>query len=51
MPERKQPLDFRQAPAPDRFRLPASVHQGLEVPFQVGLAGSGLNIAEIELAC
>src|SRR2546429_659263 len=35
---RRTVLDFGQAPAPDRFRVPASVYQPLEPPFQVRMA-------------
>ena len=38
MPERKQPVDLRQPPAPNRFRFATTIHQGLEVAFQVGVA-------------
>jgi len=35
VPEREEPLDFGQPPAPNRFRLTAPVHQPLEGPLQV----------------
>ena len=38
MPEREQPLDLGQPPAPDGLRLPTPVHQRLEVAFQVRVA-------------
>jgi hypothetical protein len=38
VPQRKQPLNFRQPPAPDRLRFTAPVHQRLRVPFEVSVA-------------
>jgi hypothetical protein len=35
VPQRKQPLDFGQAPAPNGLRFPAPVHERLEVAFEV----------------